>query len=41
MLLLLNLKSHTATLHSGIQAVGQRRSNDVSAILDCKDTEYF
>ena len=37
MLLLFTNKNHTATLHSGIQAPwGQRRFNDVSAILGAK-----
>ena len=40
MLLLFFLKSHTATLHSGNQAlIGEHRFNDVSAILDCKDSK--
>ena len=40
MLLLFFLKSHTATLHSGNQAsLGEHRFNDVSAILDCKDSK--
>ena len=39
MLLLFFLKSHTATLHSGNQtSKGEHRFIDVSAILDCKDT---
>jgi hypothetical protein len=39
---LFSLKSHTATLHSGNQAlIGEHRFNDISAILDCKFRQKF